>query len=65
MTIKEYRNKLIEKYYSENPGFLNENETVKTLSKNTECIVTNMSLEEYVKKTGYKTYGEIKKELGL
>lgn len=65
MTTKEYRNKLIEKYYSENHGFLNENETVKTLSKNTKCIVTNMSLEEYVKKTGYKTYGEIKKELGL
>ena len=54
MTIKGYRNKLIEKYYSGNPGFLNENETVKTLSKNTKCIVANMNLEEYVKKLYFK-----------
>lgn len=38
---------------------------VDYLSENTKSIITNMSIEEYVKKTGYKTYEEIKKKLGL
>lgn len=65
MTIEEYKKQQIEKYNREHPQTLNYNERIERLSENTNCIVVNMTIEEYLKKTGYKTYSEIKKELGL
>lgn len=65
MDIKKYKQQLLDQYNQENPQSLNEGFTIKKISKNINCIVTNMTFDEYVKKTGYKTYEEIKKELGL
>lgn len=65
MTMDDYTKQKLEEYYKEHPFTLNENERVEQFSKNTKCIVCDLTLEEYLQKTGYKTYEEIKKELGL
>lgn len=65
MTPEEYRKQKLEEYYKEHPFKLDEDVKVVQLSRNTKCTVYNMTFEEYLQKTGYKTYEEIKKELGL
>ena len=61
MSPEEYRKQKLD----EHTPILNEDVKIVQLSKNTKCTVYNMTFEEYLQKTGYKTYEEIKKELGL
>lgn len=66
MSIEEYKRQKIEEYF--NSRTEQENDIPYTLVKISENIwahKTNMTYEEYLKKTGYKTYEQIKAELGL
>lgn len=65
MTVKEYRNQELEKFYNSQSSNMNENQDVFATSKRVKCKRVNMSSEEYIKSVNLHTYEEIKKKLML